>query len=823
MSATRTMRLIRVLILLAAIRIILPARAESTAEAKTIFQAIREGDTPTVARLVAEVRWREATDARGDTALMAAAQLGTTEQVRLLLDAGARPDRTNDAGVSPLLRAAAEPEKVRLLLEHGARPNASSQLGITPLLLAARSPAATESVRLLLERGADANARSVFGATPLMAAAAAANLHTVRLLVEHGADVNAAPAAEPGNDPIWGGLRTPLMWAAFRNDTEILDYLLDHGARINDVSFFGTALTQTGWGHAADAARWLLDHGANPRLTEPFSGYSALHWAASVENGQSDVVDLLLRHGADPNAEGGQPVDAFLGIPRTPLMLAMQRGETPVTEALKKGGAHGVAPAEACCEETTMKSSGPDDAKTTAAVLRALGPLQHTSTYSLQSFTRHASHQKCASCHQQYFPLAAIGLSRSQQIPTDTRNTETLVKAILTFHDTELDRQPLFHPEPAVTYGYAMMALRMSGITAPDITDSLVAHLATLQNLDGHWDLNLFRPPLQSTPITSTALAIQALRHFGWPARQGEFQERVARARAWLAVANADTHEARVYQVLGLHWAGAPASDLRPLAEALLREQRGDGGWGQLPALPSDAYATGQTVFALETAAGMKATAPAIRRAIAFLLDSQEGDGTWHIRRRAFPFQPTMDSGFPHGRDAWISAAGTSWAVIALCRGLDGTPHPTELSVPSGKRPDRDQAGIDVPATRAGATGREALSDHAVDFETEIRPLLEKSCMDCHSGERPRSHYQLTSRDGLVSIGNQGRAAVVPGRADESQLLRYVAGEVEDLEMPPTGKRDRYPALTAPQVALLRTWIAQGAPWPAGVELRGSN
>jgi hypothetical protein len=36
------------------------------------------------------------------------------------------------------------------------------------------------------------------------------------------------------------------------------------------------------------------------------------------------------------------------------------------------------------------------------------------------------------------------------------------------------------------------------------------------------------------------------------------------------------------------------------------------------------------------------------------------------VQRRAFPFQPTMDSGFPHGKDSWISAAGTSWAVMAL-------------------------------------------------------------------------------------------------------------------------------------------------------------
>ena len=46
--------------------------------------------------------------------------------------------------------------------------------------------------------------------------------------------------------------------------------------------------------------------------------------------------------------------------------------------------------------------------------------------------------------------------------------------------------------------------------------------------------------------------------------------------------------------------------------------------------------------------------------------DSLGTPRSWHVRRRAFPFQPTMNSGFPHGRDAWISAAATSWAVMAL-------------------------------------------------------------------------------------------------------------------------------------------------------------
>ena len=66
-----------------------------------------------------------------------------------------------------------------------------------------------------------------------------------------------------------------------------------------------------------------------------------------------------------------------------------------------------------------------------------------------------------------------------------------------------------------------------------------------------------------------------------------------------------------------------------------------------------------------ESAAG-GSTDAAVARGQRYLLATQLDDGTWHVHRRAFPFQPTMTSGFPHGRDAWISAAATSWAVMAL-------------------------------------------------------------------------------------------------------------------------------------------------------------
>jgi hypothetical protein len=76
-----------------------------------------------------------------------------------------------------------------------------------------------------------------------------------------------------------------------------------------------------------------------------------------------------------------------------------------------------------------------------------------------------------------------------------------------------------------------------------------------------------------------------------------------------------------------------------------------------------DAY--GRALVALETA-GLPVSDEAYQKGVKYLLSTQQEDGSWFVRSRAMALQPYFDSGFPHGFDQWISAAGTNWATIAL-------------------------------------------------------------------------------------------------------------------------------------------------------------
>jgi len=680
-----------------------------------------------------------------------------------------------------LLRGAAKAELVKLLLDRGAQPNAASELGHTPLMLASRSPGATESVRLLLAHGADVDAKSRYGATALMGAMAAMNQDVVRWLVERGADVNAVPMpTSPVGDPIWGGLRTPLMWAAYRGDGALVKYLLDHGAKADQVIPFGTALTHAGWRGDAAMARLMVERGADVRASEPFSGYTALHWAASMESGDATMAEFLVRHGADPLAEGGQPVDAFLGEPRTPVTLARQRGETALARLLEEvergnagrsernpGAAASLVSAAAENRVATHRVNAAsavapmDPISGATAIASALPALQKTAEVSRESFLRHASKQQCVSCHQQYFPLAAVSEGKARGVLADEAALKRLVSMVIDVHKgAALDAEPMFHPDAPHTYGYALFSMRTAGVGTTAETDALVHHLAAIQQADGRWNVNMPRPPMQASDITATALALHGLKHFGWPARASEFEQRIRLAQHWLMGAKPVTHEERVYQVLGLHWAGVPRSQLREMLERLASRQREDGGWAQLPGLEADAYATGQALYALRETGEYESTRPECVRAVRYLVGSQGRDGTWHIRRRAFPFQPTMESGFPHGLDAWISATGTSWAVMALARVME--PLDREAAQAIAKRIQGRTIAVETASKQVAKAGS------TVEFVKDIQPILERSCVPCHAGERARGQYRLTDRKSMLSPGNSGLPPVIPAHSSES-------------------------------------------------------
>lgn len=93
-------------------------------------------------------------------------------------------------------------------------------------------------------------------------------------------------------------------------------------------------------------------------------------------------------------------------------------------------------------------------------------------------------------------------------------------------------------------------------------------------------------------------------------------------------------------------------------------------------------------------------------------------------------------------------------------------------------------------------------------FESKIRPLLVERCYSCHSAKAKKlqASLYLDRPDGATKGGDTG-PAVVPGKPDESLLIRAV--RYEENEMPPDRK------LADAEIALLRKWVEMGTPWSA--------
>jgi hypothetical protein len=121
------------------------------------------------------------------------------------------------------------------------------------------------------------------------------------------------------------------------------------------------------------------------------------------------------------------------------------------------------------------------------------------------------------------------------------------------------------------------------------------------------------------------------------------------------------------------------------------------------------------------------------------------------------------------------------------------------------------------PALRCLASGVCLLGNLALgetDFVRDIKPILERTCVQCHGPEKQKGGLRLDTRPALLKGGEIG-PGMAPGNPGESELYRRVILEPshEDV-MPPKGKT---PHLTAMETDLLKRWIAEGAPWPEGI------
>jgi ankyrin repeat protein len=324
------------------------------ADGSTALQwAVFEGDVAEVSRLLDAGADVSIANNYGASPMGLAAEVADTAILRLLLEAGADVDSPNPEGQTALMLVArtGKLDAAQLLLDHGATIDAREAWGGQTALMWASARRHPEMIALLIAHGAEIDARSTRrdyqrhvqaegrpksldtgGFTPLLYAARENCLTCVDVLLAKGADIDL-----PDPDGV-----SPLHLAIMNANWDIARQMIEAGADVNQWDIYGEAPLYTSIGNytringgrasidplneteGLEILRMLLDHGANPNMQLFFRpanvrgstntrGSTPLIRAAN--NGDQDIVELLLEYGADPTiymADRQTPIHAVL-------------------------------------------------------------------------------------------------------------------------------------------------------------------------------------------------------------------------------------------------------------------------------------------------------------------------------------------------------------------------------------------------------------------------------------------------------------------------------------------------------------------------------
>src|SRR5580658_8772821 len=98
--------------------------------------------------------------------------------------------------------------------------------------------------------------------------------------------------------------------------------------------------------------------------------------------------------------------------------------------------------------------------------------------------------------------------------------------------------------------------------------------------------------------------------------------------------------------------------------------------------------------------------------------------------------------------------------------------------------------------------------EHRVDFNTEVKPIINAKCITCHGGVRAKGGFSLLFREDAFVKTESGRPAIVPGDPDHSEMIRRISSVDPEVRMP-----YKHEPLTKEEIDILREWVKEGAPW----------
>ena len=311
------------------------------------------------------------------------------------------------------------------------------------------------------------------------------------------------------------------------------------------------------------------------------------------------------------------------------------------------------------------KNVDPTDIKKSAA--KSILLLQESS-YTFSNNTPF----KCASCHHNTLTSVAAELAVKKGIPVvdsfTTSRLSSLAGTVMGICNPNLINQ--FVPVNFIP-PYMLMGLHAEKYQPDFNTDIAVDCIMGQAKPDGSFLTESGRAPLETGEAHLVTLDVRAIQLYAAPAKKKKADEIIARSKQWLEKLNTNNQQELAFQLLGLQWCGSNKELKMKIADKLISMQNADGGWSQLPTMKSDAYATGQTLYALYESGLLKPKNDTYQKGLEYLLKTQDESGAWIVVTRVYPIQPFVSSQFPpYDENQFISATASNWATLALLNAL---------------------------------------------------------------------------------------------------------------------------------------------------------
>lgn len=99
-------------------------------------------------------------------------------------------------------------------------------------------------------------------------------------------------------------------------------------------------------------------------------------------------------------------------------------------------------------------------------------------------------------------------------------------------------------------------------------------------------------------------------------------------------------------------------------------------------------------------------------------------------------------------------------------------------------------------------------SGKKIDFNTQVKPILNKKCIACHGGVRQQGGFSLLFREEALAKTKSGKYAIVPGNPGKSELIKRITNTDPEERMP-----YKHEPLSESEIIILKKWIKQGAEW----------